>query len=120
MKKPLIDPSNMSKDKDFRDYVISESVGSSVAPVTPIKDVDPNDITLGSIVTITQDAGGDHRAFDFEVCAVWNNPRHVFSIVNVSKEKIEANAWIMFYSTNAWFIRKCLKGTANVHVQLKA
>lgn len=105
------------KDNLYRKFIMED------AGVTPVQDVvqdaDPKDVVLGSILTISQANVEEKKEFDFEVCSVWNDPKNVFTIVNVSKDKTENNAWILFYSSNSWYVRKSLRGTVNVHVTLK-
>lgn len=105
------------KDNLYRKFIIED------AGITPVQDViqdaDPKDVVLGSILTISQANVEEKKEFDFEVCSVWNDPKNVFTIVNVSKDKTENNAWILFYSSNSWYVRKSLRGTVNVHVTLK-
>ena len=93
---------------------------AGVTPIQePVEDADPKDIVLGSILTVTQANTGEKKEFDFEVCSVQNDPKDIFTIVNVSKDKTENNAWILFYSANSWYVRKSLRGTVNVHVTIK-
>lgn len=105
------------KDNLYRKFIMED------AGITPVQDViqdaDPKDVVLGSILTISQANVEEKKEFDFEVCSVWNDPKNVFTIVNVSKDKTENNAWILFYSSNSWYVRKSLRGTVNVHVTLK-
>lgn len=107
----------LEKDSAFRKFILEQS--EDVLAENIIKDADPKDIVLGSILTISQANLEEKKEFDFEVCSVWNDPKNVFTIVNTSKDKTEANAWILFYSSNTWYVRKSLRGTVNVHVQLK-
>lgn len=110
---------NKVKEKDnlYRKFIMED------AGITPVQDViqdaDPKDVVLGSILTVSQANVEEKKEFDFEVCSVWNDPKNVFTIVNVSKDKTENNAWILFYSSNSWYVRKSLRGTVNVHVTLK-
>ena len=105
------------KDNLYRKFIMED------AGITPVQDViqdaDPKDVVLGSILTISQANVEEKKEFDFEVCSVWNDPKNIFTIVNVSKDKTENNAWILFYSSNSWYVRKSLRGTVNVHVTLK-
>lgn len=105
------------KDNLYRKFIMED------AGITPVQDViqdaDPKDVVLGSILTVSQANVEEKKEFDFEVCSVWNDPKNVFTIVNVSKDKTENNAWILFYSSNSWYVRKSLHGTVNVHVTLK-
>lgn len=105
------------KDNLYRKFIMED------AGITPVQDViqdaDPKDVVLGSILTVSQANVEEKKEFDFEVCSVWNDPKNVFTIVNVSKDKTENNAWILFYSSNSWYVRKSLRGTVNVHVTLK-
>lgn len=105
------------KDNLYRKFIMED------AGVTPVQDVvqdaDPKDVVLGSIITVSQANVEEKKEFDFEVCSVWNDPKNIFTIVNVSKDKTENNAWILFYSSNSWYVRKSLRGTVNVHVTLK-
>lgn len=105
------------KDNLYRKFIMED------AGITPVQDViqdaDPKDVVLGSILTISQANVEEKKEFDFEVCSVWNDPKNVFTIVNVSKDKTENNAWILFYSSNSWYVRKSLRGTVNVHVTVK-
>ena len=105
------------KDNLYRKFIMED------AGITPVQDViqdaDTKDVVLGSILTISQANVEEKKEFDFEVCSVWNDPKNVFTIVNVSKDKTENNAWILFYSSNSWYVRKSLRGTVNVHVTLK-
>lgn len=105
------------KDNLYRKFIMED------AGITPVQDViqdaDPKDVVLGSILTVSQANVEEKKEFDFEVCSVWNDPKNVFTIVNVSKDKTENNAWILFYSSNSWYVRKSLRGTVNVHVILK-
>ena len=105
------------KDNLYRKFIMEDA---GVTPVQDVvQDVDPKDVVLGSILTISQANVEEKKEFDFEVCSVWNDPKNVFTIVNVSKDKTENNAWILFYSSNSWYVRKSLRGTVNVHVTLK-
>ena len=109
--------SSKEKDKVYRQIILEDA---GLTPIQePIEDADPKDVVLGSILTISQANVESKKKFDFEVCSVWNDPKNVFTIVNTSKDKIEVNAWILFYSSNSWFVRKSLRGTVNVHVTLK-
>ena len=105
------------KDNLYRKFIMED------AGITPVQDViqdaDPKDVVLGSILTISQVNVEEKKEFDFEVCSVWNDPKNIFTIVNTSKNKTENNAWILFYSSNSWYVRKSLRGTVNVHVTLK-
>ena len=105
------------KDNLYRKFIMEDSGVTPIQDV--IQDVDPKDVLLGSILTISQANVEEKKEFDFEVCSVWNDPKNVFTIVNVSKDKTENNAWILFYSSNSWYVRKSLRGTVNVHVTLK-
>lgn len=105
------------KDNLYRKFIMEDSGITPVQDV--IQDADPKDVVLGSILTISQANVEEKKEFDFEVCSVWNDPKNVFTIVNVSKDKTENNAWILFYSSNSWYVRKSLRGTVNVHVTLK-
>lgn len=105
------------KDNLYRKFIMEDS---GVTPVQDVvQDADPKDVVLGSILTVSQANVEEKKEFDFEVCSVWNDPKNVFTIVNVSKDKTENNAWILFYSSNSWYVRKSLRGTVNVHVTLK-
>lgn len=105
------------KDNLYRQFIMEDS---GVAPIQDvIQDADPKDVVLGSILTISQANVEEKKEFDFEVCSVWNDPKNIFTIVNVSKDKTENNAWILFYSSNSWYVRKSLRGTVNVHVTIK-
>lgn len=105
------------KDNLYRKFIMEDA---GITPVqNVIQDADPKDVVLGSILTISQANVEEKKEFDFEVCSVWNDPKNVFTIVNVSKDKTENNAWILFYSSNSWYVRKSLRGTVNVHVTLK-
>ena len=105
------------KDNLYRKFIMED------AGITPVQDViqdaDPKDVVLGSILTISQVNVEEKKEFDFEVCSVWNDPKNIFIIVNTSKNKTENNAWILFYSSNSWYVRKSLRGTVNVHVTIK-
>ena len=110
---------NKIKEKDsvYRKFIMEDA---GVTPIQePVEDADPKDIVLGSILTVTQANTEEKKEFDFEVCSVWNDPKNIFTIVNVSKDKTENNAWILFYSAKSWYVRKSLRGTVNVHVTLK-
>ena len=105
------------KDNLYRKFIMEDSGVTPIQDV--IQDVDPKDVVLGSILTISRANVEEKKEFDFEVCSVWNDPKNVFTIVNTSKDKTENNAWILFYSSNSWYVRKSLRGTVNVHVTLK-
>ena len=105
------------KDNLYRKFIMEDA---GVTPVqNVVQDADPKDVVLGSIITVSQANVEEKKEFDFEVCSVWNDPKNIFTIVNVSKDKTENNAWILFYSSNSWYVRKSLRGTVNVHVTLK-
>lgn len=110
---------NKVKEKDnlYRKFIMEDAGVSPIQDV--IQDADPKDVVLGSILTISQVNVEEKKEFDFEVCSVWNDPKNIFTIVNTSKNKTENNAWILFYSSNSWYVRKSLRGTVNVHVTIK-
>ena len=105
------------KDNLYRKFIMEDA---GVSPIQDmIQDADPKDVVLGSILTISQVNVEEKKEFDFEVCSVWNDPKNIFTIVNTSKNKTENNAWILFYSSNSWYVREALRGTVNVHVTIK-
>ncbi len=110
----------MYKDLEFRKFILEEVMNTSnnENENNVPEDVNPRDITLGSLVRVSQGVGSEIKTFDFEVVNVWNDPKNIFSIISISKDKVEENAWILFYSGNSWYIRRMLKGPINIHVDL--
>lgn len=78
----------------------------------------PNELALDSVVEISQIINKTKKSFKFIVCDVWLKPNNIFTIINKTKEKIDSNAWILFYDSNTWYVRKPLQAAATVHVKL--
>lgn len=86
---------------------------------TQIQDIRPSAIGLDSEITITQQTkNGKLKSYNFVVCEVWLKPTNVFTIVNVKKEKIQKNFWILFYEGGTFYLKKGIKGPIGVHVTL--
>lgn len=84
-----------------------------------IQDIMPNELTLDSIIQVSQDIQGSKtKRAKFIVCDKWLKPNNVFSIVAKSKQKTDSNVWILFYDSNTWYIRKGLKAASTVHVKM--
>ena len=85
----------------------------------PIKDIQPSDISLDSIILVTQQTKNKKiRKVEFTVCDKWLKPNNVFTLIAKGKQKLDSNAWILFYDSNTWYIRKGLKAASTVHVKL--
>lgn len=121
------------KRKDFNEIynlIDSESIileqfeTFTEEPVNPEAQVDLTDakpvkLNLDTKIKITQETkDGQIKSYDFIVCEVWLKPTNVFTIVNVKKEKIQKNFWILFYDGGTWYLKKGIKGPIGVHVQV--
>jgi hypothetical protein len=109
---------DLNKDTDILDLVLEET-GSK--PTISLNDeAEPLDLTLDTVIYISQELkSGDIKKFEFVVCEVWLKPRHVWTIVNIKKEKTEENYWILFYDNGTYYLKKGIKGPIGVHVHLK-
>lgn len=86
---------------------------------TQIQDIRPSAIGLDSEITITQQTkNGKLKSYNFVVCEVWLKPTNVFTIVNIKKEKVQKNFWILFYEGGTFYLKKGIKGPIGVHVTL--
>lgn len=84
-----------------------------------IEDVLPSELVLDSIIEVSQQTEQKkQKKAKFIVCDKWLKPSNVFSIIAKSKQKKDANVWILFYDSNIWYIRKGLKAASTVHVKL--
>jgi hypothetical protein len=109
---------DLNKDTDILDLVLEET-GSK--PTISLNDeAEPLNLTLDTVIYISQELkSGDIKKFEFVVCEVWLKPRHVWTIVNIKKEKTEENYWILFYDNGTYYLKKGIKGPIGVHVHLK-
>ena len=103
----------------LEDYDINPVNKMQAEEATQIKDIRPSAIGLDSEITITQQTkNGKLKSYNFVVCEVWLKPTNVFTIVNVKKEKIQKNFWILFYEGGTFYLKKGIKGPIGVHVTL--
>lgn len=103
----------------LQDYDVNPVQKLEAEELTQIKDIRPSAIGLDSQITITQQTkDGKLKTYNFIVCEVWLKPTNVFTIVNVKKEKIEKNFWILFYEGGTFYLKKGIKGPIGVHVTL--
>lgn len=87
---------------------------------TVVEDAEPSELTLDTVIYVSQEtSSGEIKKFEFVVCEVWLKPQHMYTIVNVKKERTEANFWILFYEKGTYYLKKGIKGPIGVHVQLK-
>lgn len=97
----------------------NESGLQGISDATQIKDVRPSAIGLDSQITVTQETkDGKIKSYNFVVCEVWLKPTNVFTIINIKKEKIQKNFWILFYEGGTFYLKKGIKGPIGVHVTL--
>lgn len=103
----------------LEDYDVNPVNKMQTEEATQIKDIRPSAIGLDSEITITQQTkNGKLKSYNFVVCEVWLKPTNVFTIVNVKKEKIQKNFWILFYEGGTFYLKKGIKGPIGVHVTL--
>lgn len=103
----------------LQDYDVNPVQKLEAEELTQIKDIRPSAIGLDSQITITQQTkNGKLKSYNFVVCEVWLKPTNVFTIVNVKKEKVEKNFWILFYEGGTFYLKKGIKGPIGVHVTL--
>lgn len=103
----------------LQDYDVNPVQKLEAEELTQIKDIRPSAIGLDSQITITQQTkNGKLKSYNFVVCEVWLKPTNVFTIVNIKKEKIEKNFWILFYEGGTFYLKKGIKGPIGVHVTL--
>lgn len=115
--KQVLEEINSDK-KELVNYLFNEE--SSDNSTTNILDVDPKDLSLDDIIIVSQKLNdGKIKQFDFVICEVWLKPANMWTIVNVKKDKIEKNFWILFYDNGTFYLKKGIKGPIGVHVNLK-
>lgn len=115
--KQVLEEINSDK-KELANYLFNEE--SSDNSTTNILDVDPKDLSLDDIIIVSQKLNdGKIKQFDFVICEVWLKPANMWTIVNVKKDKIEKNFWILFYDNGTFYLKKGIKGPIGVHVNLK-
>ena len=115
--KQVLEEINSDKKK-LANYLFNEE--SSDNSTTNILDVDPKDLSLDDIIIVSQKLNdGKIKQFDFVICEVWLKPANMWTIVNVKKDKIEKNFWILFYDNGTFYLKKGIKGPIGVHVNLK-
>lgn len=114
---------NLSEDTtDLKQLVLEdlEVVEISKPTFDPEKEAKPSDLTLDSIIYISQELNsGDIKKFTFVVCEVWLKPKNIWTIVNIKKQKSEENFWILFYDNGTYYLKKGIKGPIGVHVEVK-
>lgn len=110
---------DLDKDTDILELVLEETQGSKPT-ISLENEADPLDLTLDTVIYISQELkSGDIKKFEFVICEVWLKPRHVWTIVNIKKEKAEENFWILFYDNGTYYLKKGIKGPIGVHVHMK-
>ena len=107
-----------SEQTDLVKVILEETV--SVPAISVENEADPKDLTLDTVIYVSQELkNGEIKKFEFVVCEVWLKPQNVWTIVNIKKEKEEANFWILFYESGTYYLKKGIKGPIGVHVNLK-
>lgn len=105
---------------DIIKLVLEETDNISAPNINTIDEADPKDLTLDSVIYISQEQkNGDVKKFEFVICEVWLKPQNMWTIVNIKKEKEEKNFWILFYDNGTYYLKKGIKGPIGVHVHLK-
>lgn len=119
--KEILNEMNNTKNI-IKDYILKESDEQiKTDKKSEIdEDADPKELSLDSIIVVSQELkDGNIKKFDFSICEVWLKPDNVWTIVNVKKDKVEKNFWILFYDNGTYYLKKGIKGPIGVHVTLK-
>jgi hypothetical protein len=114
---------DLSESSDIKQLVL-EDIGEvteiSKPTFNPELEAKPNELTLDSIIYISQElSSGNIRKYTFVVCEVWLKPKNIWTIVNIKKTKSEENFWILFYDNGTYYLKKGIKGPIGVHVEVK-
>jgi hypothetical protein len=114
---------DLSESSDIKQLVL-EDIGEvteiSKPTFNPELEAKPNELTLDSIIYISQElSSGNIKKYTFVVCEVWLKPKNIWTIVNIKKTKSEENFWILFYDNGTYYLKKGIKGPIGVHVEVK-
>ena len=111
---------DLDKETDILELVLEETNTGSKPTISIDDEANPTDLSLDTCIYISQELKtGDIKKFEFVICEVWLKPRHVWTIVNIKKDKTEDNFWILFYDNGTYYLKKGIKGPIGVHVHLK-
>ena len=114
---------DLSESSDIKQLVledIGEETEISKPTFNPELEAKPNELTLDSIIYISQElSSGNIKKYTFVVCEVWLKPKNIWTIVNIKKTKSEENFWILFYDNGTYYLKKGIKGPIGVHVEVK-
>ena len=106
-----------SENKDIVSSLFNEETDNNVSSIET--DTNPKDLSLDDIIVISQKLNdGKIKQFEFIICEVWLKPTNMWTIVNVKKDKLEKNFWILFYDNGTYYLKKGIKGPIGVHVKL--